>query len=131
MIIESHGCSKRPIFHPPTPGAPRRACHRALFSQRLDTQRPELAGGKVPIRSHLIETSGSSEAWYVPLRIFTCCGLASGRFEQPLSESCIAAATGPAWRLGHDTPQPTLILLQSEAADCTWRLDQFETATRS
>jgi hypothetical protein len=23
-------------------------------------------GGKVPIRSHVIEASGSSEAWYVP-----------------------------------------------------------------
>jgi len=28
----------------------------------------DLAGGKVPIRSHLIEANGSSEAWYVPPR---------------------------------------------------------------
>jgi hypothetical protein len=35
-------------------------------------------GGKVPIRSHVIEASGSSEAWYVPLRAFTRCGLIEG-----------------------------------------------------
>jgi hypothetical protein len=34
--------------------------------------------GKVPIRSHVIEASGSSEAWYVPPRLFACCGLACG-----------------------------------------------------
>jgi len=34
--------------------------------------------GKVLIRSHVIEASGSSEAWYVPPRRFARCGLASG-----------------------------------------------------
>ena len=29
----------------------------------------ELADGKVPIRSHVIEASGLSEAWYVPPRL--------------------------------------------------------------
>jgi hypothetical protein len=33
-------------------------------------------GGEELIRSHLIEASGSSEAWYVPPRLFACCGLA-------------------------------------------------------
>jgi hypothetical protein len=28
----------------------------------------QLTRGKVPIRSHLLEASGSSEAWYVPPR---------------------------------------------------------------
>jgi hypothetical protein len=32
--------------------------------------------GKELIRSHLIEASGSSEAWYVPSRLFARCGLA-------------------------------------------------------
>jgi hypothetical protein len=40
----------------------------------------ELTVGKVPIRSHLIEASGSSEAWYVPPRAFACCGLAEMAF---------------------------------------------------
>jgi hypothetical protein len=31
------------------------------------------------IRSHVIEASGSSEAWYVPPRPFTHCGLAWGK----------------------------------------------------
>ena len=34
--------------------------------------------GKVPIRSHVIEASGSSKAWYVPPRRFARCGLACG-----------------------------------------------------
>ncbi len=34
--------------------------------------------GKVPIRSRLIEASGSSEAWYVPPQPFARCGLACG-----------------------------------------------------
>ncbi len=34
--------------------------------------------GTVPIRSHVIEASGSSEAWYVDLRLFAHCGLACG-----------------------------------------------------
>jgi hypothetical protein len=37
-------------------------------------------GGKVPIRSHVIEASGSSEAWYVPPPVFTRCGLAGQPF---------------------------------------------------
>ena len=37
-----------------------------------------VAGGKVLIRSHVIEASGSSEAWYVPPRLFARCGLACG-----------------------------------------------------
>jgi hypothetical protein len=37
-----------------------------------------ISGGKEPIRSHVIEASGSSEAWYVPPRLFTRCGLARG-----------------------------------------------------
>ena len=32
----------------------------------------------VLIPSHAIEASGSSEAWYVPPRLFTRCGLACG-----------------------------------------------------
>ena len=31
-------------------------------------------GGKIPIRSHLIEASGSSDAWYVPRRGLGPCG---------------------------------------------------------
>ncbi len=34
--------------------------------------------GKVLIRSHVIEASGSSEAWYVPPRRIARCGLARG-----------------------------------------------------
>lgn len=34
--------------------------------------------GEVPIRSHLIEASGSSEAWYVPPRLCVCCGRMRG-----------------------------------------------------
>ena len=34
--------------------------------------------GKVLIRSHVIEASGSSEARYVPPRLFARCGLARG-----------------------------------------------------
>ena len=36
----------------------------------------------MPLRSQVIEASGSSEAWYVPPRPFTCCGLADSLFEQ-------------------------------------------------
>jgi hypothetical protein len=43
----------------------------------------ESSGGKEPIRSHVIEASGSSEAWYVPPRLFARCGLADGHFEHP------------------------------------------------
>ncbi len=38
------------------------------------------ARGKVPLRSHMIEASGSSEAWYVPIRLFARCGLAERPF---------------------------------------------------
>ncbi|MBH0204366.1 MAG: hypothetical protein HP498_00805 [Nitrospira sp.] len=40
-------------------------------------------GDKERIRSHVIEASGSSEAWYVPPRLFARCGLADGHFEHP------------------------------------------------
>jgi hypothetical protein len=36
-------------------------------------------GGKGTIRAHLIEGRGSSEAWYVPPRAFARCGLATGK----------------------------------------------------
>ena len=32
----------------------------------------------MPIRSHVIEASGTSEAWYVPPRALTRCGLTRG-----------------------------------------------------
>jgi hypothetical protein len=38
-----------------------------------------ISGGKEPIRSHVIEASGSSEAWYVPPRLFARCGLTRGK----------------------------------------------------
>jgi hypothetical protein len=37
-------------------------------------------GGKELIRSQVIEASGSSEAWYVPPRLFARCGLAEQAF---------------------------------------------------
>ena len=40
-------------------------------SRRSETQRRK---GEVPIRSHVIEASGSSEASYVPSRLFARCG---------------------------------------------------------
>ena len=36
------------------------------------------AEAKNPIRSHVIEASWSSEAWYVPPRLLARCGLARG-----------------------------------------------------
>ena len=48
-----------------------------MFSHR--SVAPRMQGeGKVLIRSHVIEASGSSEAWYVPPRLFARCGLARG-----------------------------------------------------
>ena len=41
--------------------------------------------GKVPIRSRLIEASGSSEAWSVPPRSFAHCGLLGERFHHSQS----------------------------------------------
>ena len=35
--------------------------------------------GKVLIRSNVIKASGSSEAWYVPPRLFARCGLVGER----------------------------------------------------
>jgi hypothetical protein len=52
-------------------------------SHRSEAQRAE-GEGKVPIRSHVIEASGSSEAWYVPPRLFARCGLAG----RPFGASC-------------------------------------------
>jgi hypothetical protein len=43
-----------------------------LTSFRGSTHKGE---GKIPIRSHVIEASGSSEALYVPPRLFIRCGL--------------------------------------------------------
>ena len=37
-----------------------------------------ICGGAEPIRSHVIEASGSSKAWYVPPRLFARCGVACG-----------------------------------------------------
>src|SRR5215510_15876042 len=67
---------------PPT--RPRRAETRlfprgVLASFRPSTYRSKPTGGNVPIRSHLIEASGSSEAWYVPPRALTRCGLVRAR----------------------------------------------------
>ena len=44
---------------------------RSRVAERLNVE----GDGKVLIRSHVIEASGSSEAWYVPLRLFARCGL--------------------------------------------------------
>jgi len=56
-------------------------CQRspASFSHRSRSQRTE-DEGKIPIRSHVIEASGSSEAWCVPPRPFPRCGLAGRAF---------------------------------------------------
>ncbi len=51
---------------------------RSRITQRLDAV--ETTEGKVPIRSHVIEASGSSEAWYVPPRPVARCGLAGRPF---------------------------------------------------
>ena len=50
---------------------------RSRIAQRLMVCKGE---GKVLIRSHVIEASGSSEAWYVPPRTFARCGLAGRPF---------------------------------------------------
>jgi hypothetical protein len=47
-----------------------------LASFRPSTYRSKSTGGKVTLRSHVIEVRGSIEAWYVPHRSFTCYGLA-------------------------------------------------------
>ncbi len=41
-----------------------------------EAQRTKKGEGKMPIRSHVIEASGSSEAWYVHPRLFARYGLA-------------------------------------------------------
>jgi hypothetical protein len=45
---------------------------RSRIAQGLNVE----GDGKVLIRSHVIEASGSSEAWYVPPHLFARCGLA-------------------------------------------------------
>ena len=45
---------------------------RSRVAQGLNVE----GDGKVLIRSHVIEASGSSEAWYALLRLFARCGLA-------------------------------------------------------
>ena len=65
-----------------SPAQPRRAGTRlspgfVLASLKASTY--ELGEGKVRIRSHMIEASGSSEAWYVPPRPLTCRGRACGK----------------------------------------------------
>jgi hypothetical protein len=47
-----------------------------LASHRGSTR--GICGGAEPIRSHVIEASGSSKAWCVPPRLFARCGLACG-----------------------------------------------------
>jgi hypothetical protein len=47
----------------------------ALASFRPSSYRSKSTGGKVTLRSHVIEVNGSSEAWYIPPRSFTCYGL--------------------------------------------------------
>src|SRR5437879_399568 len=54
-----------------------------LASLRDSTYQSKPTGGKVTIRSHVIEASGSSEAWYVPPRLLARCGRADGLFEHP------------------------------------------------
>ena len=49
---------------------------RAGRSHRSKAQRTKKGEGKIPIRSHVIEASGSSEAWHVHPRLFAGCGLA-------------------------------------------------------
>ena len=58
--------------------SPKRFAQAGRITQRLDAV--ETTEGKVPIRSHVIEASGSSEAWYVPPRPFARCGLAGQLF---------------------------------------------------
>ena len=45
---------------------------RSRIAQGLNVE----GDGKVFIRSHVIEASGSSEAWHVPSHLFARCGLA-------------------------------------------------------
>ena len=49
---------------------------RSHIAQRLNVE----GDGKALIRSHVIEASGSSEAWYVPPRLLIRCGLAGQTF---------------------------------------------------
>ncbi|MEK7760355.1 MAG: hypothetical protein AAB433_02125, partial [Nitrospirota bacterium] len=52
---------------------------RSRIAQSLNVRQGSTCG-EGPIRSHVIEASGSSEAWYVPPRLFACCGLAERSF---------------------------------------------------
>ncbi|OQW30425.1 MAG: hypothetical protein A4E20_16580 [Nitrospira sp. SG-bin2] len=61
-----------------------------LASLRGSTYRAN--GGKEPIRSHVIEASGSSEAWYVPPRASLAAAL-------PV-EWCVLAHRGGGMRTG-------------------------------
>jgi len=72
---------KKPLFSPTQPQRAETRPSPAAFPHRSEPQRTEEATGvKVTIRSHVIKASGSSEAWYVPPRPFTCCGLAGRPF---------------------------------------------------
>jgi hypothetical protein len=46
----------------------KKASSVVLASLKTSTYQIKPAGGKVTIRSHVIEASGSSKAWYVPPR---------------------------------------------------------------
>ena len=54
----------------------------------------------------MIEASGSSEAWYVPPRLLTPCGLADSLFDQPnKEESGVRLWPRLAQESGRDGPQ--------------------------
>jgi len=57
----------------------KKASGGVLASLRDSTCR-KATGGKEPIHAHVIEASGSSEAWHVPPRLFARCGLAGQPF---------------------------------------------------
>jgi len=85
--------------------SPSQPCARqdAHFPKRcvLDSLRGStclFTGGKVPIRSQLIEASGSSEAWYVPPRLSADCG-PQGKRSVPALRVWVVKKDGASFRL--------------------------------
>jgi uncharacterized membrane protein len=61
----------------------KKAASFVLASLGTSTYGLRLTGGKVTIRSHVIEASGSSEAWYVPPRPSLAVASPDDLFEPP------------------------------------------------